>query len=763
MSRQRRRWGLGLTFVGLLAGCGQPTVGTGETVTMKLEAFDLKQVRLLDGPCKTAQEANRRYLHALDADRMLRNFRITAGLDAPGEALGGWEKPDCEVRGHFVGHYLTACALMYASAGDEALEAKADAMVAEMAKCQKAMGGEYLSAYPQTFWDRLEAMKKPPWAPYYTIHKIMAGMYDMYRLCGNRQALDVLKGMAAYFKKRIDKLGHQQWDRILTVEFGGMSEVLHDLYGLTRDPAHLELAHRFDQGAFLGPLALEWDHLSGIHANTQIPKICGAARRYELTGDVRYRDLVSFFWDTVVHTRSYCTGGSNLNEHWPEPNKLAETLGSNNQECCTTYNMLKVTRYLFRWTGDPKYADFYERAYYNGILGTQHPETSMLMYFVPLATGYTKATGGRGYSTPNDSFWCCTGTGIESFSKLGDSIYFHDNAGIFVNLFIPSTVTWAEKGVRLEQLTRFPEQAGTSLVFHAAKPVRLALNVRVPHWATRGVQVRVNARPVETKVSPGAYLTLQRAWKEGDRVEVHVPMGLRAQAMPDDPELAAILYGPVVLCGLTAEPRYFIADAKDLDAWIKPVPDEPLTFRTTGQSPDVTFIPFYKVLDEAYGVYWPIVKEGSKRHRAILAAAEARRKLAARTVDRVVANDAASESAHQLKGEKTRSGPFRDRGWRHAPDGWFSWVLKVLPDVPMTLVCTYWGSDVPPRTFDVLVNEKVIATQSLDRDKPNEFFQVEYKIPTELTRGKQRVTVKFRAHKGNNTGGVFECAIMKPE
>jgi len=242
-----------------------------------------------------------------------------------------------------------------------------------------------------------------------------------------------------------------------------------------------------------------------------------------------------------------------------------------------------------------------------------------------------------------------------------------------------------------------------------------------------------------------------------------MPMGLHACPMPDDPELMAIMYGPVVLCGLTEEPRYFVADAKDLDAWIKPVEGEPLTFRTTGQPTDVTFIPFYKVLDEAYGVYWPVVKAGSERHKKILAAEEDRRKREARIVDRVLANDKASESAHNLKGEKTASGPHRGKGWRHAPDGWFSWDLKVLPDAPMTLICTYWGSDVPPRTFDVLVDDKVIATQSLDRNKPGEYFEVEYKIPADLTRGKAKVTVKFRAHKGNTAGGVFECATLKPE
>ncbi|MBN1341991.1 MAG: glycoside hydrolase family 127 protein [Phycisphaerae bacterium] len=760
----RRVVPVGITpIIGLCVLMPSAVVAEGQEAAMTLEPFDLKNVRLTDGPSKVAQEANRKYLHALDPDRMLRNFRLTAGLDAPGEPLGGWEAPTCEVRGHFIGHFLSACALMYRSAGDEALKAKADKMVAEWARCQKAMGGEYLAAYPQDFWDRLEAMKKPPWAPFYTIHKLMAGLYDVYTLCGNEQALDVLKGMAAYFKKRIDKLPLRQWDHVLTVEFGGMSEVLHDLYGVTGDPNHLALAHKFDQGAFLGPLALEWDNLSGIHANTQIPKICGAARRYELTRDERYRKITEFFWGRVVDARSYCTGGSNEHEHWPEPCKLAGTLTDQNQECCTQYNMLKVTRYLLRWTGGARYGDFYERAFYNGILGTQDPADGMLMYFVPLATGHTKRKGGRGFSTPTDSFWCCTGTGIESFAKLGDSIYFHDDDGVYVNLYIPSKLDWPEAGVGLEIQTRYPDEDRVTIVVSLTQERPGFLNLRIPSWADKGVEVKVNDQRLDVEAKPGSYLPIEREWKDGDVVQLRLPMSLRACPMPDDPDLLAIMYGPVVLCGLTDRDRFFIADKANLDAWIKPVEGKPLTFRTTGQQPDMTFIPFHKVLDEAYGVYWPVIKAGSERHKKLLAAEEARRKREARTVDRVLPHDKASESAHNMQGKNTLSGAHQGKGWRHAADGWFGWDLKVLPDVPMTLAVTYWGSDVPPRKFDVLVDDKVIATQSLDRDKPNEFFEVEYKVPPELTRAKQKVTVKFRAHKGNTAGGVFECATMKPE
>lgn len=727
-----------------------------EDVIMRAEEFPLSSVRLLDGPCREAQEANRRYLHELDFDRLLYTFRQNAGLPTPGEPLGGWEAPGVEVRGHFIGHYLSACALMYASTGDEELKAKADRMVAELGRCQEALGGGYLSAFPASFWDRLETMENPPWAPYYTIHKIMAGLLDMHTLCGNQQALEILKGMAGYFKGRMDRLSIWEIDRLLGVEFGGMSEVLHNLYGVTGEPAHLELAHLYDRAAFLGPLALEHDNLSRIHANTHIPQISGAARRYELTGDGRYRDLTRFFWDRVVHARSYATGGSNQGEHWPDPYKLAGTLSQDNQESCTTYNMLKVTRYLFRWTADPAYADFYERAFFNGILGTQDPRSGMLVYFLPLAPASVKSFG-----TPYDSFWCCYGTGIESFSKLGDSIYFRDDRGLYVNLFIASELTWPERRVRVEQHTAFPEEEGTSLIMRCAGPTPLALRVRVPWWATRGVTVTVNGEPQRVETGPASYLTLDRTWQDGDRVVVHMPMSLRTEAMPDDPELAAVMYGPLVLAGLVDQATFFLGDPRDPQSWIVPVADQPLTFRTTGQPRDVTFIPLNRVLDQRYSVYWLMLQPGSPRHRQILAEQEAQRQREARTVDRVVANDPASEQSHGLVGEGTVSGAHLGRGWRHAT-GWWSWELKVLPDTPMTLVCTYWGSDVPPRTFDILVDGAKLATQSLNRDRPGEFFQVEYALPEDLTRGKERITVRFQAHEGNLAGGVFECATLRP-
>ncbi|MGQ9730319.1 MAG: DUF6805 domain-containing protein [Candidatus Zipacnadales bacterium] len=361
-------------------------------------------------------------------------------------------------------------------------------------------------------------------------------------------------------------------------------------------------------------------------------------------------------------------------------------------------------------------------------------------------------------------FWCCYGTGIESFSKLNDSIYFHGEDGLYVNLFISSTVNWRGKNVRVEQQTAFPEEQGTTLVIRADKPLKMKLHIRIPYWATQGVEVRVNGEVLKKEARPTAYLTLERTWKDGDKVEVRMPMSLHAAPLPDDPELVAVMYGPVVLAGINAPVDGFIlGDPTKPEEWVHRAQNGPLTFVTNVQGEPIRLIPLYQVLDELYGVYWVVTPEGSERHKALLADQEARRSREARIVDRVKVGDATSEAEHNLQGERHGSGVFRDKHWRDAPSGWFSWDLQVLPDQPMTLMVQYWGSDVPPRTFDVLIDGKVIATQSLNCNSLNRFFEVEYAIPLTLTQGKTKVTVRFQAHEGNTAGGVFDCAILQPE
>jgi DUF1680 family protein len=596
-------------------------------VPVRAHPFSLKSVRLLDGPFKAAMERDLGYMMSLDGDRLLHMFRVTAGLPSKAEAYGGWEKPDVELRGHSVGHFLSASALMYASTGDERIKAKAEAIVASLAECQKALGPSgYLSAFPESFFDRVESVRTV-WAPYYTIHKIMAGLVDMVEHCGSRQALEVVEGLARWVKSRTDRSDRVHMERVLNfTEQGGMNEVLTNLYAITGKAEYLATARRFDERHYTEPLSRSVDKLRGEHVNSFIPNVIGSAREYEMTGDPVLRHLATFIWNQVTGARSFATGGTSDNEAWEtDPYQLYDELGRDSHESCCTYNMLKLTRHLFFWEAAAKYADYYERALWNGILTTQNPADGMMMYYVPMLPGMY-----RTFMTPFDSFWCCTGTGMENHAKYGDSIYFHDGDGLFVNLFIASELDWREKGIVVRQETRFPEEPRTALIVRARRSVRFALRVRVPAWAAGPCVVRINGKRHEATASPSSYLTIDRTWANGDRVEVELPMELRLERLPDRPDVAAILYGPIVLAGklgggeaLTEDrvygkygpegepvevPRFDVKAEAPLGTWIKPVAGKPLAFRTegAGKPADVTLVPFYKLFDERYAIYWQL-------------------------------------------------------------------------------------------------------------------------------------------------------------
>ena len=589
--------------------------------------FDVHQVSLGPGVFRDALEINRRFLLAQDPDRLLHMFRVTAGLPSTALPLGGWEAPGNELRGHYTGHYLSACALASASLPAPEFAARGSHIVAELAKCQAALGTGYLSAFPEELFDRLRA-GKPVWAPFYTIHKIMAGLLDMHTIARDPQALDVLLGMARWTARWVQPLGDEAMARVLEREYGGMNEVLYNLAAVTGQDQWADLAHRFDHERVFLPLAAGRDELKGVHANTTIPKIIGAARRYELTGEPRYRDVAAYFWREVTSRRAYCTGGTSNGEDWDtEPGELSHALSGYTQEDCTTYNMLKLTRHIFGWTADPGVADYYERALFNGIVGSQHPADGDKMYYVSLAPGLWKLFG-----TPFHDYWCCTGTMSEAHAKLQDSIYFHDDEGVFVNLFVPSTLDWADRGLRLVQETRFPESSSMTFTVRAARPVICALRVRIPYWATGANGSRLNGRTLDGFAEPGGYYVVHRTWRDGDRLEVDLPMSLHLDPMPDDPTLQAVMYGPLVLAGrlgtqgltpatLRAEPTRprtvpeyhldpvpapaFTVTSDDPATWIKPA-GRPLEFRTEGQARNVEFVPFYRIFDERYAIYWKV-------------------------------------------------------------------------------------------------------------------------------------------------------------
>jgi DUF1680 family protein len=588
-----------------------------EIVPVEAVSFPMKNVRFGPGAFREAADANRRYLKTLPPDRLLHTFRLTAGLPSSAEPLGDWEKPDCELRGHFAGgHYLSACALAFASSNDEQLKSNGDLMVAELAKCQAKLKNGYLSAFPQELFDRLRDGVNV-WAPFYTIHKVMAGHLDMYALAGNQQALDTVEKMAQWVRTWSDPLSEQQMQRVLLVEYGGMGEVLCNLYAVTGKREYLNLAKRFDKKWFFDPLAAHRDELKGLHVNTHIPQVIAAARLYQLTGDKHYWNIADYFWNEVTSQRSYCTGGTSNFETWrTEPGVLSTQLSPHTTEDCCAYNMMKLTRHMFGWSPQARYMDYYERTLFNHRMGTIDPETGTTVYYLPLGNGYSKI-----YAKPFDSFWCCNGTAAEEFAKLTDTIYFHDDNSVFVNLYIASELDWLEKGVRLTQQTSFPEEQETTLIISAAKPVDVNLKLRVPYWAKTG-SVKVNGQRLPAFAEPGSYLVLRGPWKDGDRIELHLPMHLHAAPIPDNENLQAVMYGPLVMAARFAEEprekwyRHFAADEKqegaptlqfkgklgDPSSWLEPSGNK-LTFRTSGQTQPATFVPLSSIVHERYAVY----------------------------------------------------------------------------------------------------------------------------------------------------------------
>ncbi len=604
-------------------------------VAANLEAFPLASVRLGDGPFLHAQQLDEKYLLQLEPDRLLHNFRANAGLEPKAPVYGGWEsvQPWIDIRchGHTLGHYLSAIAMMHAATGNLVYKQRADYLITELQACQGASPDGFISAFPdgQTQFDNFVAGRRVTGVPWYTLHKILAGLRDTYLFCENPGALEVLTKISDWAEAKTAGMTDAQFQRMLGTEHGGMNEVLADTYVLTGNQKYLALAKRFVHHAVFDPLSQSRDTLDKLHANTQIPKMIGFQRLYGLTGEPEYQAAAEFFWKTVVQNRSYVTGGHGEQEHFFPTTDFAKTLTSAKTiETCCEYNLLKLTRALFVQNPAAAYADFYELALYNCILASQDPDNGMMTYFQPIRPGYPKL-----YCSPFDSFWCCTGTGIENHAKYGDSIYFrHGLDELYVNLFIPSTLAWKERGLSITQTTGFPESPRTSLKITAIAPAALTLNFRHPAWCAKAV-VTINGQPFENASQPGSYIKINRTWQNGDVVDVELPMALRQVMLPGTSDTVAFMYGPIVLAGklgtqgmspgsdtIINERNYGLPlneqievptlagdPAKLLDK-IKPVPDAPLTFVTAdlGKPHEVTFIPYWKIAHERYSIYWKI-------------------------------------------------------------------------------------------------------------------------------------------------------------
>ncbi|KAF3452568.1 hypothetical protein FNV43_RR03001 [Rhamnella rubrinervis] len=556
-----------------------------------LKEVPLHDVRLNPtSPFGRAQQTNLEYLLMLDVDSLLWSFRKTAGLPTPGTPYAGWESPDTELRGHFVGHYLSASAQMWASTHNDTLKDKMFAIVSSLSVCQEKLGNGYLSAFPSELFDRFEAIK-PVWAPYYTIHKILAGLLDQYTLAGNAEAFKIMTGMVDYFYGRvqnvISKYTIERHYLSLNEETGGMNDVLYKLYSITGNANHLLLAHLFDKPCFLGLLAVQADDISGFHANTHIPVVVGSQMRYEVTGDPLYREIGTFFMDIVNSSHSYATGGTSVSEFWSDPKRLASTLQAENEESCTTYNMLKVSRHLFRWTKETAYADYYERALTNGVLSIQRgTEPGVMIYMLPLARGSSKARSYHGWGKPFESFWCCYGTGIESFSKLGDSIYFEEEGsipGLYIIQYVSSSLIWRSGQIVLDQkvdpITSWDPYLRVNLIISSVKDTgkSSSLNLRMPIWTQiSGATAALNAKSLPLPAS-GSFLSVTTKWSSGDTLSLLLPINLRTEPIQDDrPEYAslqAILYGPYLLAAYTTgDWDIKTGSANSPSDWITPIP-----------------------------------------------------------------------------------------------------------------------------------------------------------------------------------------------
>jgi len=766
-----------------------PVAATAASAGPRLEPFSLRDVRLRDGPFLEMQRRGLAYLLSLDPDRLLHTFRVNGGLPTNARPYGGWEGPKVELRGHSLGHYLTACALAWEATGDERLRARALAVTAELRKVQLALATRgatpgYLSAFPEEFFDRVEA-RKGVWAPYYTLHKVLAGLLDVHRVFGDPRALETAKGMAAWVGVRAKRLRDAQWQEMLQTEFGGMQESLTDLFAVTRDPEHLRLARLFDHRLVFDPLARGEDALDGLHANTQIPKAIGAERDCALTGDARYCRVAESFWSQVALHRSYAIGGHSEDEHFFPVAHFSRHLGESTAETCNTYNMLKLSRGLFLRDGLPSRIEFYERGLFNHILASNDPQTGLVTYYVSMKPG-----AWRTYSTAEGSFWCCVGTGLENPARFGEAIYARSTDALYVNLFLASEVAWREKGLRLRQETRFPLEDGIRLRLKLDKPTRFALRVRHPAWAGVGFEVSVNGHPHPTADGSASYTTLGREWKDGDVVDVRVPMSLRAEPMPDDASIVAFLQGPIVLAadlgasGLeaakrigpsapefradetTKTPTLVAATTSEALGRLRPT-GEPLTFRSdaVGRPDDVVLRPFYGLYDRRHSVYLRVETETARAAREAReqATRDARRAVEARTIDSVTAGVLVEEEAHGLEHERASAWSREGRSCRSTRyGGSWSYALRLPASGPAAVRVTFWGGETRRHRFDVTAEGETLATQSLFDDRPGELYEVEYPLPERLTRGRERVRVGLRTGPGQSTGAVFEVRTVRP-
>ncbi|MDT8402755.1 MAG: glycoside hydrolase family 127 protein [Bacteroidales bacterium] len=756
--------------------------GRPEKVDFRVLPFDLSQVKLLDGRFNHATELNKKILLDYEPDRFLSTFRMEAGLEPKAEHYGGWEDyPRRNLNGHSLGHYMSALAMMYRTSGEEEFLERLNYIVDELKICQEADGDGYIGALPgakKVFEEEVAGGDirsagfdlNGYWAPFYIMHKILAGLNDAYLLTGNEKALEVAQNFAGWISGIVDPLNDEQLQKMLHCEHGGINESFAELYAITGDEKYLETARVFYHKAILDSLAAGLDVLPGKHGNTQIPKLIGLARLYELTGNSRDRETAEFFWDRVVNHHSYVTGGHGFNEYFGPADELNDRLGEGTTETCNVYNMLKLSRHLFKWTASAEVADYYERALFNHIHSSQHPGTGHVIYNLSLAMGGAKSYQDPGY------FTCCVGTGMENHAKYGRNIYFHNDKELYISQYIASELKWEEKGLNLVMETSYPDEQGASITFNNEEVLDLTIYIRYPSWAERGIEIRVNGKKKAVRQEPGSFVPVKGKWQSGDRIEIAIPFSLRLGSMPDNPDRLAIMYGPVVLAGDLGpedDPQAYdamyvpvlVSGDRPPSEWLKPLKDEANNFimDNVGRPRDVRLLPFYDMHDRRYTIYWDVFteEEWDGKQEAYRLRAEELKELEGQTVDFVQPGEMQPERDHNFMDEGSRPVRFRGKAGRHTRGGWFSFDMDMLADAPVSLVVDYFGREIRNTDFEILVNDRVIARESISRNE-GDFISISYPVPRELTVGKFRATVKFMAPEARSeVGPVYGVRIIR--
>lgn len=784
--------GLFLSVIGIL-GC----LVTGFAQEAVLKTFPLSAVQLTDGPFKQAQQTDLKYILALDPDRLLAPFLREAGIEPKAESYGNWENTGLD--GHIGGHYLSALSLMYASTGNTEVKSRLDYMVDQLAICQEKSSDGYVGGIPagKAMWADIAKGKinaetfalNKKWVPLYNIHKLYAGLIDAYTIAGNEKAKAVLVKLSDWCLNLTANLSDEQMQNILRSEHGGLNETFADVAHITGDKKYLELARKFSHEAILNPLLENKDALTGLHANTQIPKVIGFMRVAQEAKDTSWANAADFFWETVVNKRTISIGGNSVREHFNPVNNFSTMIESKEgPETCNTYNMLKLSKNLFLSKPEARYIDYYERATYNHILSTQHPNGGFV-YFTPIRPQHYRV-----YSKHDEGFWCCVGSGLENHGKYGELIYAHNDKDIFVNLFMASTLNWREKDLSLVQSTKFPFEEKSEIKLSLKKSRNFSLNLRYPSWVKAGsMEVFVNNKAVDVTSEPSSYITINRKWKDGDVIRFSVPMQTKTEALPDNSNWLSFVHGPIVLASVTSKDDMpgliadgsrmghiangksyslesapvIISDNNTFEPVLETVDKGALRFKASNliyqdNFKNLELVPFFQIHDARYMLYWPV----NSREKLVESQKDLQQKealklaLEASTIDQIAPGEQQPESDHNFQGEKTESGVFSDRHWRHA-EGWFSYELKNPDRAAKKLRITYSGSD-KGRAFDIFLNDELLKTVSLNGAEGDQFYDIDYPLTEKmLSNQRSKMKLKFVAKPGSIAGGIYYIRLMK--